>query len=291
MGYTIENYKNCHRFNEQYPEIYDFLLETEKCSFNEHFPWGRFEWMHIHTMLDESKLPKIVLFRDESGRIAGLLTHDTFYDDRVYLLHTSCDAALLNLMVDTVLESEDGVSTIKVNEKDEALCTVLVQRQFTKGNLDATVLEMDLNRALSYSLPRSYCINPENQAIDPWQYQLSIHRGFENEGTPDPWSEEVLSRGAHTHIKTFAIKENEYCAHCGLFYTEGNSAYVEPVATVPEHRRKGLAKAAIYEACRRAKAMGAQRATVISDQEFYYRIGFTLSSEVYRWVKEIDHEK
>ena len=100
-----------------------------------------------------------------------------------------------------------------------------------------------------------------------------------------------MSRGAHTHIKTFSIKENEYCAHCGLFYTEGNSAYVEPVATVPEHRRKGLAKAAIYEACRRAKAMGAQRATVISDQEFYYRIGFTISSEVYRWVKEIDHEK
>jgi hypothetical protein len=31
--------------------------------------------------------------------------------------------------------------------------------------------------------------------------------------------------------------------------------------------------------------MGAKRATVLSDQEFYYRIGFTLSSEVHRWEK------
>lgn len=49
----------------------------------------------------------------------------------------------------------------------------------------------------------------------------------------------------------------------------------------PELRSKGLAKAVIYEACKRAKKMGAKRAIVISDMEFYYRIGFKCSSEVY----------
>ena len=83
------------------------------------------------------------------------------------------------------------------------------------------------------------------------------------------------------------IADNEYCAHCGLWYSTGDTtAYVEPVVTVPEHRNRGLAKAAVYEACARAKALGAKRAVVVSDLEFYLRIGFTLSSEVYNWTKK-----
>ena len=38
MKYTIEHYKTCERFNDQYPEIYAFLLDAEKEAFNEHFP-------------------------------------------------------------------------------------------------------------------------------------------------------------------------------------------------------------------------------------------------------------
>lgn len=48
---------------------------------------------------------------------------------------------------------------------------------------------------------------------------------------------------------------------------------------------QGLAKAVIYEVCARAKALGAKRAIVVSEQEFYFRIGFTLSSEVYDWTR------
>ena len=285
MKYTIEHYKNCQRFNDQYPEVYAFLLEAEKEAFNEHFPWGRFEWMHIHTMLDEEKLTKIAMFRDGDSKIVGLMTHDTFYDDRVYLLHTSCDKTLLNQMIDAVLTSEEDDVTIKVNAKDLALAEVLHERQFERKQRDATVLELDLSGSLEYELPGGYHVNPEDFTMDNWQYQLMIHKGFENEGVPEPWDEEVLTRGIHPPIRTFAILGEEYCAHCGMWYTEGKTAYVEPVATVPEHRKKGLAKAAVYEACARAKTMGAKRATVLSEQVFYYRIGFTLSSEVYCWKK------
>ncbi len=40
------------------------------------------------------------------------------------------------------------------------------------------------------------------------------------------------------------------------------SAYFEPVATVPEHRRRGLAKATITEGLKRLKRMGAAVAFV-----------------------------
>ena len=119
--------------------------------------------------------------------------------------------------------------------------------------------------------------------------QVLREKGFDNEGIPEKWDDELLKRipNANEDLKTFAIanKNNEYCAHCGLWYSTGDTEYVEPVLTVPEHRRQGLAKAVIYEACARAKALGAKRAIVVSEQEFYFRIGFTLSSEVYDWTR------
>ena len=283
MKYITERYATSTRFNAQYQDIYCFLLNAEKLEYNEHFPWGRFDWMMIHTMLEEDKLSKILLFRNAHNDIVGMTTHDTFYDDRVYLLHTTSDTALLRQMVDAVLENEAGTTVIKVNSKDIVLAEVLRQRQFERKRRDNTVLQLDLSGSLEYGLPDGYAINPETFIMDPWQYQLVIHKGFDNEGIPEPWPEEVLAREVHSPIRTFAINGAEYCAHCGLWYTEGSTAYVEPVATVPEHRKKGLAKAAIYEACNRARKLGAKRATVLSDQEFYHRIGFALSSEIYCW--------
>ncbi len=120
---------------------------------------------------------------------------------------------------------------------------------------------------------------------------LTLERMFPNvrKITFTETDEEFLALTPHENeeLKTFVIANNEYCAHCGLWYTTGETAYVEPVVTAPEHRKQGLAKAAIYEACTRAKVLGAKRAVVLSAQEFYYRIGFTLTSEVYCWESKI----
>ena len=55
---------------------------------------------------------------------------------------------------------------------------------------------------------------------------------------------------------------------------------MEPVCTVPEYRGKGIAKAVIFEALNRASALGAKKAYVISDMEFYRKLGF---EEEYRF--------
>ena len=286
MSYQVEKYRNCERFNRQYQDIYGFLLEAEKLQYNEHFHWGRFEWMQMHSMLEEDKLTYITLFRDTHGTIVGLMTYDTLYCDRVYLIHTSIDKNLLNLMIDTALEQEDGALTVKVNSKDEALINVLQERGFSRTRKDVSVLELDLSSPLDYTISEGYSISPQGFDMDHWQYQLVIHKGFDNEGIPEKWDDEVFVRSIHPYIRTFALAKDEYCAHCGLWYTEGATAYVEPVVTVPEHRKKGLARAAIYEACNRARNLGATRATVLSDQVFYHKLGFRCSSEVYCWEKD-----
>ena len=67
MKYKTERYKNCERFNEQHQSIHHFLSEAGKLKYNEHFHWGRFEWMHAHSYLDEDKLTTIVIFKDEKA--------------------------------------------------------------------------------------------------------------------------------------------------------------------------------------------------------------------------------
>ena len=75
--------------------------------------------MHAHSYLDEDKLTSIVMFKDENDTIVGLITYDTSYDDRVYLIHTSSERLLLDHMI---LESEGRRAVIKANIKDTALC-------------------------------------------------------------------------------------------------------------------------------------------------------------------------
>ena len=44
---------------------------------------------------------------------------------------------------------------------------------------------------------------------------------------------------------------------------------LEPVGTVPEHRRRGLGRAVVYEAIRRAAALGAEKVVVGAGLAFY----------------------
>lgn len=286
--YIIEQYKDCKRFNGQYMEIYQFLLKVADVGYNEHFHWGRFEWMMIHTLLDEDKLTSIAVFRDKTGEMVGLVTYDTSYNDRAYLLHSISDKELLRNMVNFVVNNEDTTPVVKANSNDIQLCEVLKEQGFVRKNKEESVLQIDLNKDLHYQIPKDYCISSSNFEIDNWKYQLVIHKGFNNDGIPKMWESKFFESTSNYNkiLKVFAVNEEEYCAHCGVWYTQGNTAYIEPVVTIPNCRKLGLAKAVVYEALARAKILGAKRAIVLSGQEFYFKIGFNISSDFYAWIKE-----
>ncbi len=286
--YSLSFYPKNQRFVPLYNEVYRFLLQCADRGCHEHFHWGRFEWMITHTMLDADKTDRIALFRDESGEIVGMATYDTVYDGRWHLIHALDDLALLVQMLDAVSKTDDNRPTIKVNAKDTVLCALLTERGFFPRAQAETVLQFDLAHDLSYTVSAPYQISPCDFVIDPWQYQLVIHRGFDGEGIPEPWDSHVFepTPNYNASLKVFAVDRNVYCAHCGIWYTSGDTAYIEPVVTVPTCRKQGLASAVVREAMRRAKTLGAKRAIVISDQPFYHKIGFTPSSEVWDWNKE-----
>lgn len=286
--YLIENYKDNIRFNKQYQEICKFLQTNADDGYNEHFHWGRFDWMMVSSYLDVEMLTKNALFRNENGELVGAVMYDMSFNDRWYILHSVSDEKLLGHMIEYVTKTDIDTATIKANLNDTMLCKLLENAGFEK-QYSESVLEMDLSHNLSFQLPQGFCLNPPDSEIDNWQWRLVIYHGFDHEGVPQEPSEEVLKAEKHLeiseYIKTFAIKNGEYVAHCGVWYNGKNTAYIEPVVTVPEHRGKGLGKAVVYEAINRAKEKGAKRAIVLSNQEFYIHLGMTKSSEVGTWVK------
>ena len=67
----------------------------------------------------------------------------------------------------------------------------------------------------------------------------------------------------------------EFVSYCGLWYNKSTDyVYVEPVCTIPQYRKKGIAKCILTETLKRAYDLGAKKAYVISDMEFYKRLGF-----------------
>ena len=99
-------------------------------------------------------------------------------------------------------------------------------------------------------------------------YGETLWRGFDHE-PEGPFAPTAHERAIHDRLRSDPAYQMDHqilviapdgrgAAYCGIWHLPGtNYAIVEPVATAPEHRRKGLARAAIHEATRRVAAQGA----------------------------------
>lgn len=292
--FTIQSNMTYEQIMNSYDEIYQFLVTASDKGYNEHFHWGRFEWMMAHPFLEKDKLGSIALFRNSDNKIVGLSTYDTCYDERYYLIHSSDDETLLQEMIlkccETPNESVGGSNKtiIIANSKDVVLHKVMEALHFEKKERRDNVLELSLTDEKTYILPKEFSISSKTFKADPWKYQVVIHKGFNHEGLPEKPDDSYSKTPPHynNELKVFAVDSDEYCAHCGCWYTQGDTVYIEPVVTIPRCRLLGLGRAVIYEAVNRARAMGARRAVVLSTQPFYYKLGFTESSSFDAWTKE-----
>ncbi len=80
-------------------------------------------------------------------------------------------------------------------------------------------------------------------------------------------------------------ENGDYACYSGMWWTPENKlAYMEPLCTVPEHRKKGLAAAALSKHYRNLKPLGATHITGGSDP-FYKKLGFVPTNIWTFWKK------
>ena len=85
----------------------------------------------------------------------------------------------------------------------------------------------------------------------------------------------------HQYDIVIADKNDEYACFSGMWWIPENKlAYMEPLCTSPEHRKKGLAAAALTKHYHRMKALGASHMTG-GENPFYNKIGY---EKGYHWT-------
>ena len=144
---------------------------------------------------------------------------------------------------------------------------------------------------LDHPLPEGYTfVDPDR--VDPLKAARCMWEGFnEDRGPFADW--DVPGTGPHdlyqsvlgatlspsphaTYDRTVVIADEngDYACFAGMWWVRKNGlAYLEPLCTVPRHRHKGLAAAALSEHDRRLRPLGARIMTG-GINDFYRRIGY-----------------
>lgn len=278
-------------FNEDrdFERINDFLFSLYKPG-NRDGNWVQpiWEYSYTHAWADMTRMTDLGIWED-NGRIAAFIFYDTelpdltlaVHPDYQYLKSEMTDYAEKNLFAQ--LENGEKLLRLFVADFDTPCREMLSRRGYTENP--------DNGRAMSWFDPKTVTLEtvlPEGFRFksleddnDLEKIDRCLHRGFNHSGEPP--SNGVAGRlrmqsGPHFRKDLNIVVEapdGEFVSFAGLWFDEINKfGYVEPVATDPLYRRRGLGRAAVMESIRRCCELGAEGAWVWTDMGFYLSFGF-----------------
>ncbi|MBR0450506.1 MAG: GNAT family N-acetyltransferase [Oscillospiraceae bacterium] len=271
-----------HFKNEDYEAVCEFLIELNRNSKDHiNWNWARFEWMYEHPEFDKSSIGFIGLWTD-SDRVVGAAIYDMYFGEAFCgvlpgyeeLYPEILDYAYENL-------SDDAGLGIAICDDSPDEIRIAEEHGFAAAEQTETIMEKLLDKELAADIPEELTIIEPDPVKDEEALKWLFWQGFDHgDDRAEFEKEDQPSRDVRKHLDPHlglaaADESGEMVSFCCLWYIPGTDyAYVEPVCTIPKWRRKGVAKALLSESMNRARELGAKRAYVISDQEFYERLGF-----------------
>ncbi len=275
--YRVVKYPNDKSYGKYFNKVLSFLNDHNENGDFIHFHWSRWEWMFARDSFRVEDLDQIVLF-EQNKRIKGALIFEDDPDQGFFAVYED-ELYLKKFMVD-YFNKHYHHSDIIIS-RDKEMNDLIKEIGYEKTDWIDPVTKSSLHD-LQIPKTKGYEIVSleEDYRLDQIHYVL--HRGF-NHGDLVDYSNKTLEMRRHeTSSPNFkkkytyvAIKNNQYVSYAGLWYIKGTkTALVEPVATVPDHRKKFLARACIYKAIQASIDDGAQDIYVDSNRDFYMNMGF-----------------
>ncbi|EGT0014673.1 GNAT family N-acetyltransferase [Clostridium perfringens] len=277
------NFKKFER--NYYNDICNFLVEISK---NNHrhinWNWARWEWMFFHPEFNRDLIDKIGLwFLDE--KLIALATYDHYLGEGFFATKEGFDELQKEVLEYAInnFSDENGLG-IAINDKDGKTLKLLKDNKFLRNEQTENILELKLDE-VNFNLEPITGITLESIDIekDLYKHHKLLWKGFNHEGQA-PLDEYTINKqklmlsAPHLNPLLHVVaknKCNEYVAYCGLWFNDKTDyVYVEPVCTIPEYRNKGIARMVLMESLKRAYSLGAKKAYVISDSDFYKSLGF-----------------
>lgn len=283
---TFRTYTGNRMETGDYQRLHDFLVETKSTEYT----YARFDWMMTNwDYLEDQYLERIGIWEEE-GKIVGAVLFDHSLDVLFPMVLPGYEylyQEMYHYASEHMVKEDNPEFLIYAKDNNTQLQKVLKENGMIATEEKDMVAFFDLSDEIpKRNLKKGFRITSLEEHRDYEQYMKCLFKGFGHEEAGEIFSftQESLENCRKAYERSnvdLSLKisvEDEagnYVAHVGMWYDKNSEiALVEPVCTIPECRKMGLGKEAIYEGLRRVKEMGAKIAVVGSSQQFYYSLGF-----------------
>jgi len=286
MTTKFRNYTSMPGFTEDFHRVRDFLVRiNQERVTTPGFLWARWEWMFSQPLYyDFNSLSKIGVWQD-CGDIVALATYESGLGNVYFCIDEKYNHIKKEMLVYARANlQKNGEFHALISDADREFQKIAVSLGLrpTQEGEHNSVFDIDVDK-IRYCLPTGYRIISMADDFDLFKYTKVLWRGFDH--GDEPREDKEYMSNMKTSISgpdwnpslqiAVVSPDDEYVSYCGMWYDEATSyALVEPVATDPAHRMKGLGKAAVLEAIKRCGLRGAKQAYVGARKQFYYQIGF-----------------
>ncbi len=282
-----------------YDRVGRFLVRTYRTG-GGHVNWvqPRWEYMHHHPLIRGVDVTVIGVW-EEQGEIVGVVHPEHFMGTGYFEI----DPRYRSLKEEMLKYAEAYLNTVRVgvrrlsvyiNDDDDEFQRLAAESGYTKGDDSEPVSYLSIPDPFPrISVPGDFRLKSLAEDNDLRKVDRVLWRGFDHGEEPpeDGIADREFMQSAPNFRPDLNVvveaPDGQFVSYCGMWIEPVHAlAYVEPVATDPDYRRKGLGRAAVLEGVRRCGAAGARVACVGSAQPFYQSLGFRLAYNRSAWQRQ-----
>lgn len=275
--------------NDDYWRIREFLRLVMQANQRRELSWHVARWDYwiwfanpdIEKMILEEN---VFIWETETGQIAAVLNPEG-HGHAFPQIHPNFRTSELDEEMIAIAEEhlsttdKDGRQKLNfwIDSKDKSFQEILTRRGFHRVEL-SEAQEFQHRRSLDEPLPdvpliSGYTIRSQGDGLELLERCYASGLGFHNDDVhiardnrdhPN-WYHHIQSAPLYRRdLDIVAVaSDGSIASFCTIWFDDvTRTAYIEPVATVPAHQRKGLGKAVILEGLHRIKRMGCKVAFV-----------------------------
>jgi ribosomal protein S18 acetylase RimI-like enzyme len=291
MNITQSRYKALADF----PDVFAFLAETyDPLTLNSYLLPHYFEYAHTHPGFNHKMTHRNGLWRDGDA-IVAIACYEMDLGD----CHLHTRKGYEGLLPEMLLWSEKELCVVDggkrtlgvwITDKEPKKWSLLLAANYTKTNAEAVKVFYYDNPFPERGLPDGFGLI-DGCDVNYAKLHRCFWKGFENDGIPDDDDDGDVRMYNAPHadpslMTIVTAPDGEYACALGVWLDDRNAyAYLEPLATIPEYRRMGLATAALSCAMKKTKERGAKYCFG-GTHGFYDAMGFKTVCNREVWRKE-----
>jgi GNAT superfamily N-acetyltransferase len=271
--------KRPYRSLSDFTKVYQFMIDHYSVDWRNGVPASFYEYAQVSYWTDLTQSHRNAVW-EHHGKVVGFCFYETKVGEAFFSLDDTYEGIIPDMIrhAEQRLKADDNSLKLNIYSSQKNLVRIAQNmgyekvREWSHGILDYTKapLNYDLPQGFSFEAPG--CFDMKKMIEASW-------RGFDHDTEP----EGGVERGYHLLAAPHAtpgldvlIKnaQGDYVCYAGMWVVpENHLAYLEPLCTVPEYRRMGLASAALSELYRRTLPLGATHMTG-GKHEFYFALGY-----------------